>query len=343
MIFLQPRNGTCNRLRAIASALSLARSCGQPLCVYWVDDSGMKVKFTDLFVNTGAFDVVEQRSDRMERLFSAGNDNFFSQDDFRDARKVKAMVESISNASSSQAFAISSFSHFHGDHDYSWLRLKPDLQSQVDELGQLLGSDCIGLHIRRTDNVKSRAFSPLHLFEKFIREEMSKDLNVRFFLATDSDVNRRLLVRRFGNRIITREAVAARFERNGVADGVVDLMLLARTRKVIGCHWSSFSEEAARIGHVPFAVLKESIPDPEQKVADLNDQICELELAQDDTDGMVRECRAARIALERVQERLNAAQFELQRLKMSEAYRVGMLLTWPLRKIKSVLWSSSGR
>ena len=281
MIYLRPTAGTCNRLRAIAAALSLSKACDDELCVYWVADSGMNEKFTNLFEDNGSFTLIENPSDELNARFTADNEWSFEQSDFSDLKKVEAVCEKIlKSRPKGQDVFISTLSHFYGNHDYSWLAFSSHVQEMAAEYLCQFGSNCIGVHVRRTDNVKSCAYSPVTMFIDTIKDEIDKDKQARFFLATDSEVVRQILMLRFGNRIITRKGISARFDPQGIIDGVVDLMLLVRTKKIYGSYWSSFSQEAARIGKIPCSILRESWQDPLKKVAELNDMISNVMLAQ---------------------------------------------------------------
>ena len=49
MITLVPTSGLCNRMRAIASAVSLSKHLGRELEVIWIPDSALGSSFNQLF------------------------------------------------------------------------------------------------------------------------------------------------------------------------------------------------------------------------------------------------------------------------------------------------------
>ena len=275
----------------------------------------MKERFSNLFRNTGRFETIESRSAKLDAMFAKDGEWVFGQRDCSESAKTAAMIDKILRKPDRQDVFISTVHHFYGDHDYSWLAFSPRLQDNADEFLRQFGKHCIGVHIRRTDHVKSRAHSPIWLFIDAMQAEVDRDDQVRFFLATDSDVVRRVLVARFGSRMITRKGGVSRFDPGGISDGVVDLMLLSRTDRIYGSYWSSFSNEAARIGGIECTSLCDSWQDPELKIAELNDSVCDAMLTNAE-----------------VEERLRGAEMEVLAIKRSTSYRIGMFVTWPARR-----------
>lgn len=121
----------------------------------------------------------------------------------------------------------------------------------VDTLSAQFDQDTVGLHIRRRDNRKSIRHSPTDAFIAAMEDAVANNPETRFFLATDSPAEEARLRRHFGDRILTRRRKLSRLHTSGLQDALVDLILLSRTSRVIGSHWSSFSEVAAEIGRIP--------------------------------------------------------------------------------------------
>ena len=130
------------------------------------------------------------------------------------------------------------------------------LSRKIDDfVSEKFGGCTIGIHIRRTDNVESIRNSPLSLFIEAIKREIAVDGDVRFFVASDSDEDKRKLLEMFGDRIITTFESCDRNSRQGIENGLTDLYLLSRTYKIYGCFGSSFTEVASLIGNVELIVL----------------------------------------------------------------------------------------
>ena len=89
-----------------------------------------------------------------------------------------------------------------------------------------------------------------------MKREVATDGDVRFFLATDEAEVKTELKRIFPKRIITQEHPLQRHTLEGMQGALVDLWCLASTQSVLGSYWSSFSDAAAEIGHIPLTVVR---------------------------------------------------------------------------------------
>ena len=110
----------------------------------------------------------------------------------------------------------------------------------------------VGVHIRRTDNAASIARSPLSLFIEEMEREVAAHADILFFVASDSEEDKRALRAHFGDRILTSDRPADRSSLAGMQEGAVDFFTLSRTRRIIGSYYSSFSEVAALIRGIPY-------------------------------------------------------------------------------------------
>lgn len=87
----------------------------------------------------------------------------------------------------------------------------------------------IGVHVRRTDNRRSIAHSPIEKFIEYINQEIKKDNNVKFFLATDDSSVEIKLQTIVPNKIIVHRKKS--LDRNNplaIQDAVIDLYCLAK-------------------------------------------------------------------------------------------------------------------
>lgn len=116
------------------------------------------------------------------------------------------------------------------------------------------GKNVVGFHIRGTDNEKAKAESTLDKFISRMDKEIAKDKDVKFFLATDEQKAKDLLLKRYGERIIYNKNVLKRDSVKGMQDAAVDLYCLSKTSKIIGSYWSSYSEIAAEIGGIELEI-----------------------------------------------------------------------------------------
>lgn len=261
MIILRPDSGLCNRLRAIGSAIRLARECGSSLTVEWyrcplrrwAGLCGMRVGFCDLFEPLGSVPVREKIKVRNDfpwnaKWWNAKNPQFYGEE-----RRAQ-FVEDVKSEPSVMRRLRTCHDFYHNE-DWSWMRPRAEILNSVDAVSESFGRNCIGIHIRRTDNRAAIAASPLTLFIDKMDAEERRDATVRFFLSTDDADTRMELKQRYGDRLVFCANVAPRYTIKGERDALVDLLLLSRTKKIYGSYWSSFSQVAAQIGHLPLEVL----------------------------------------------------------------------------------------
>ncbi len=255
-IVLQPIGGLRNRLRATASAIDLSQELGAKLTVIWNANAECNAQWGDLFQPVEQIDQLRQHSKLLLRLKSRICPLLRCQKPLP-LTKIDDLEEWIATHGKSCRLYIQSFSKFYRPHSES-IKLfipLPHLQQQINFLTQ---QEQIGIHIRRTDNKKSISESPLSLFETMIQEEINRNHEARFFLATDDLETERQLQNRFPNRITVQpNKLLDRNNRVAIQNAVVDLFALSRCKKVWGSYWSSFSVEAARIGGIPLTILKQ--------------------------------------------------------------------------------------
>ena len=263
MIIIRPSSGLCNRLRAIASGVRLAQECGEELLIdwyycpikRWAPLLGMAIPYSLLFLNVDEFKIVNHLRVKYEMPW----DKCFWESDRADIFSEKHSKEFISKcretASDGRNKRLWTCYNFYASTDYSWLRPRKEVVDSVSAFCSRFSSNTIGMHIRRTDNTWSIQHSPLELFTSTIEKEIDNDRNVRVFVATDSEEVRMDLLRRYKGYIITRPNVSPRYTLKGEYDGLVDLLILSKTRKIYGSFRSSFSEVASHIGCCDLKIL----------------------------------------------------------------------------------------
>lgn len=144
---------------------------------------------------------------------------------------------------------IKSYGIFHGTETFEehLRRLRPS--PFVNEFlrrrcGFIDWSSAMGVHIRRTDNLKSILGSP---FESFL-EAMRKQAPATFVIATDDGDVRASLIQEFGPRCVFPAYVLSRTTEEGMLHAATDFFALSKCSKILGSVGSSFSEIAARYG-----------------------------------------------------------------------------------------------
>lgn len=276
MITLIPVGGLANRMRTIASTLTLARNCDSPLRIVWFKDRGLNCRFDQLFrqpvtfpnvevIEAGHMDIIRydrprRRNIRIPRLIQKLLfDSCIYEDEVIQKRDngfdFESWVKSRKNVYIASYICFVPYSH----------RLLREfflpvasIQNKVDGIVRHFDAHTIGVHIRRTDNIHSIHLSPLSLFIERIQQEIQTDGQTKFYLASDSPEDKNTLAERFGDRIYTHHFSAERNRPEGIQDALAELLVLSRTHQIIGSCWSSFSEIAAQLTDIPCIILKKN-------------------------------------------------------------------------------------
>lgn len=262
-ITLIPTGGLCNRLRAIASTLQTSKSNNCELRVIWNRYNGMNARFYDLFkpINEEGLSIedsnewlykINRKKDyyiRLPLLKLKYDYVFYQATSFNDS--YQEITEKIMEEKSSKILSISG-APLCKDYPLTGL-FKPvdNIANRIQSTTSKFSRNTIGIHIRRTDSVESLDKSPTEAFHRKIEEEIAIDDNVPFYLASDDNMVKKQFKAKYGERIITTIDNTDRNNVEGIQFAVYDLFCLSRTRRIIGSYYSSFTQEAARMGHIP--------------------------------------------------------------------------------------------
>jgi hypothetical protein len=265
--------GLANKLRVIESAVSLARDLDSPLEIIWVPDWQMVAQYKDLFEPSALFKVIGNDKFKYVRSsfslknykkpFSSlinryyGIDVAFNEADI--SRQVRPGHWNIRVIAENKTTYIDTCHNFYPYHyNFSWMRPVPVIADKISSFEEKIQRrDCIGLHIRRTDNISSVNNSPDHLFEKAIRDEIDGNPAAIFFLATDDESTQSHFTGLFGkDRILVQPKKFGRDSVEAIRDAVVDWTLLTKCSKLYCSYYSSFSETAIAVSKAPAITLK---------------------------------------------------------------------------------------
>ena len=271
MLYVEPLGGLCNRMRTIASFYTAARETGRTLTVVWLRDAGMNCPCARLFALPGDVTVVEGpfvskpvmrlRSISRKLTHRASGRRFDRTVENWEAKKALT-PESVRALKGKSLYASSCYSleSEYEKYDYAIFKPAPDIQKLADGVTKRFPANCVGVHIRRTDNVQSIEASRTADFVERMRREVEADPEVGFFLATDSPEEERQLKAKFPRRILTYEKRSLqRDSEQGIVDAYVDYLCLSRTRKIYGSFYSSFSRCAAALYGIELEIVTEDV------------------------------------------------------------------------------------
>lgn len=238
ILHLQLCAGFANRLRALVSGLCVAEDYGLRLVIHWFPlSSECACRFSAVLDPESLPKPVKVVP---EDLYQAKE--VLSRDDWE---TVYGGWDQKSD------LYIKSYGIFYSNDswDTQLRRIKPSrlVKDFLDRRCSAVEWDnAIGIHIRRTDNQKSIAASPVEGFFQKMRDE--KD--AYFVVATDDKEVRKRIELEFGTRCIFPALVLSRKTEESMIQGVADFFALSKCSKIIGSAHSSFSEIAARYSGV---------------------------------------------------------------------------------------------
>ncbi|MGN0334371.1 MAG: hypothetical protein ACI4DV_01735 [Lachnospiraceae bacterium] len=254
MVIIQPSGGLCNRMRVINSGLEFARRKQTKLLVLWYCCDELNAPFEALFQPTDAFEVVNIHSlkDPRKIFHQLRARTRISNEDIEKHTTDGTLDQDYFDSIRLPAY-IFTWEHFYPADEYFRLFQPAEpLQKRIDEVTAKFTSDMVSVHIRRTDQVTSIAYSKTENFIELMKKEIDANPNVTFFLATDDKDEEALLRRTFPGRIVSNENRTLRRDSlDGMYDALLDLYCLSACSKIIGSYFSSFTDTAAALSGIP--------------------------------------------------------------------------------------------
>lgn len=261
-----PTGGLCNRLRAIATGVAVAKSYHCPTVIYWNNSLGLKADYCELFKPIPQNDVILVENKKWLYNINGNKDylmrwpllktifeqTVFNFSIYRDGEIYSKLRKSYSNS----LLLISCYPMCTEYNIQGMFIPQDDIQHRIDEIVDGFSEQTIGVHIRRTDNAVSIQSSPLEKFTNMMDEEIKKNTNTKFYVASDDEEVKESLKSKYPNRIITLMDDTDRNSLEGMKFAVLDLLCLSKTNKIIGSVGSSYSQIAAEIGGIEVEYAK---------------------------------------------------------------------------------------
>jgi len=269
-----PEGGLANRIRAIASAYSLAKRTDVHLNIIWFKEWGMKCRFCDIFEpiseeniklkEAQTLDYILNRSPRRKNLWISKpfirmrNNRVIWAKEVTPLKNKNYDFDEWINSSYKNAYMSSyqDFGSFSNEIYKKLFKPKDIVGEKIRHNVSMFSKHTIGMHIRRTDNIDSIKNSPIELFLDKAKFEVNNNIDTKIFLATDDEEVKHVFKSTFPDRVICSEKVASRDNAEGIRDGVVDMYTLAKTDMIYGSFGSSFSVMASKIYGTPLRILK---------------------------------------------------------------------------------------
>lgn len=274
-LLISPVGGLANRMRAIASGISLAQNLGvSDVEVAWPVNSDLFCRFEELFedqsqlfrvIDTGPLkDIFLHDIPRKKNLYLANivqkgryGSKLTDWDTLPTLADDPALMEKTARSIRGTLMIRSGVEYypFGGRLYRSIFRPLPEIVAGARDRIQAAPGRRVGMHIRRSDNVASIRHSPVYLFVDAAEKELASDPGTRLYLATDDQAVKDDFISRFGDRIITSARDADRNSPAGIREALTEMLSLSLCSKIYGSYWSSFSEASAMLGEVTLETL----------------------------------------------------------------------------------------
>jgi hypothetical protein len=290
-LIVRPQQGMANRMRAITSFQILARYSGRVFELCWAPSNGwsnedMSVLFENDYprVSVDEFEKYCQdglalhkarrivgRDDRGKQTWEwrdgSGMHQVFDLEAFPVVTyKGNAMCYTLFDPAT-RARLLPDFVSAYQASLKEW-RPVPSIRTKVESLASTFGPHTVGVHIRRGDAWESPRASGFRrstdaAFIARMDAELVAEPRTNFFLATDSAATEERFRERYLNAVIANPdkrfvPSLPRHPKDNQRDAVIDMFALARTRKILGNNYSSFSRMAAAIGGIEVETVLEA-------------------------------------------------------------------------------------
>ena len=251
-------SGLANRMRAWVTTSAFAEYLDVPYIMKWrPDDACGKVNFEDLF------EIPENMQYESGRRYQPDATTLWVKANYPNNKFHERFIDGNFELTEKE------FQKY-VNNQRKYIKPLPPIQSRIDSYAKNLDvENTIGLHIRRTD-LKEQDKSPDTWFDQNIKVELEKNPNARFLLATDNKWTEEKFMMKYDEKMVKidrdfEEMTGGeiypgghRHRHSPAEQGLIDMMLLGKTKRVYGCHGSSFGRFGAWFGGKKFIL---STPD----------------------------------------------------------------------------------
>lgn len=282
-IYINAKNGLGNRLRAFASAYVIAMATKREIVLIWIPDNHCEAKFSDLFKINSAlygviisdididgldvevirYDVMENEflvRDRLVYNFMGGNKDIYIDDTRQeDLYIVSACVlkNKYTNWTKESAFLrklevvdsigkqIKTFKKTHNMDQVIGVHIRmgqPPTTSDYEDTSKYSSEGKVAIE-------KWRENSHWTVFLKEMQRITKVKHNQKFFVCCDNQEAYSHLTAEMKNNIIFTPKVVYDRSIDQIVSAIIDVMLLAETKYILGSGWSSFTELAERLSN----------------------------------------------------------------------------------------------
>lgn len=256
-IMIRLSGGLCNRLCTLISTKIACEYKNKEIQIIWKKNNSCWCEFRDLF--SSDIDIISDNDffdfddwNRFDNYLTAKHKTMFYVDNvFRPFEKV---LTDPDRAQFMLGVPENYIKKFH--QELNNLNINTVILQKMMHIPE----ETIGVHIRKSDFLNKRNQLDYWWFEHKMNEEIYKNKNVVFFLATDCSETKRKIIDLFWDRVLSysfclsvnqKNFLQQRWIKEWMQDALLDLLTLSKTKKIIGSYGSSFSWLAAMWWNIP--------------------------------------------------------------------------------------------
>lgn len=271
---LVPVGGLTDRLKVIASAISMALEAEREMEIIWFSNERLYCPSYRLFTLAP---VIKEAGISIRE--ATAKDWFFNDRPhtgngylsypfvfFRYDRCISPKeIETVSRTASGrlkeyfrggERILLTSTTSF-GDHSQMFKDLEATVEVKNAFRSNLSGwtDNVIGVHLDGNQQQERQNHSPIELFIKRMQAMIEDDPSVSFFIASDMVEERERLSVIFSGRILMPHTLSSMDTPKGCINAFGELLALAQTKRILSTKGGSFAQVASLIGEVPLETL----------------------------------------------------------------------------------------
>jgi len=246
------QGGLSNRIKCLISSMKIADKTNRKLLLFWSKDKSCNCNFKDLFENK----IKEISKEDLKKIIIT--------------KKYEIYQNSLKNFKNKKRFILIDNAKLLGflEKDicigfneipkeikedvlkyFKKLKIKKDILKKVQNLSKRFNKNTVGIHIRKGDfkTLKNGVgkISKEDLFIEKMKKELKENPKINFLLATEDEETENKFKKIFKNKLSTySKKTKEREEEGAVKEAFIDLLLLSKTKEILGTYGSTFSETA---------------------------------------------------------------------------------------------------
>ncbi|MCK4553272.1 hypothetical protein KAT80_03640 [Candidatus Pacearchaeota archaeon] len=237
------QGGLSNRIKCLISSMKIAKETNQELVLYWPKDYSCNCNFSNLFENK----IKEISKENLRKIIRQKNKKFVLVNDTESkifSDKINLQYEKIPSEIKREIL-----------YYLNKLKIKREILKKVEKFKKSNFSETtIGVHIRGGDFkfIKNKIghVSNDKQFIKEMKRELEKNPKTKFFLATEDKETENKFLKIFENEIIVyHKKTKKRDEEGSVKEALIEILLLSKTKRILGNFGSTFTEMAWFLGN----------------------------------------------------------------------------------------------